>query len=89
MLKKILLYENRKIDPEAFDASTPELENEAFLKLFKLLDEDWDVYSCEDLSEQHQTWYDAAKAGDPEAAKKLLKARRSYEYEEWQFVDVT
>jgi hypothetical protein len=85
---KILLYENRKCDPVAFDASTPELEKAAYLALFKLLDEDWEVYSCGDLNAIQQKLYDKAKAGDVEAAKKLLTARRDYEYEMWQFVNV-
>jgi predicted ABC-class ATPase len=88
-MKKILLYENRKSDPVAFDASTPELENTAFLKLFKLLDEDWQVYECGDMTAIHNQWYHLAKnRGDAEAAKKLLKARRNYEYETWQMVNV-
>jgi hypothetical protein len=87
-MKKILLYGNRKSDTYAFDASTPELEATSFLMLFNILDKDWQVYSCGDLNSTHQQWYNKAKAGDAEAAKKLLKARRSYEYEEWQIVNV-
>jgi hypothetical protein len=33
MAMKILRYENRKCDPVSFDASTPEKENAAFLKI--------------------------------------------------------
>jgi hypothetical protein len=85
-MKKILLYGNRKSDDVAFDASTPELELAAFLKLFKILDKDWQCYSCGDLNANHKQWYNKAKAGDAEAA--LLTARRSYEYEEWYMVNV-
>lgn len=86
--EKILLYENRKCDPVAFDASTPELEAAAYLKLFKLLDEDWQVYECGDLKADHKKWYQKAKTGDAVAAEKLLRARRDYEYETWQSVNV-
>lgn len=87
-MKKVLVYGNRKADDIAWDASTPELEADAFLKLFNYLDEEWKVYSCEDLREAEQKLYDAAKAGDSQAAKKLVTRRKSYEYEEWHFMDV-
>ncbi len=45
IVKKVLMYENRKIDPMVLDASTPELEQKAFLKLFNYLDENWEVYA--------------------------------------------
>ena len=86
-MKKILLYENRKCD-EVFDASTPELESAAFLTLFKILDEVWQVYDCGDLTANHRKWYNDAKAGDAKAAEKLLRARRDYEYESWRLVNV-
>ena len=41
---EILIYENRKIDPMAYDISTPEKEAAAYLAVFKMLDEEWDVY---------------------------------------------
>jgi hypothetical protein len=44
-MKKVLMYDNRKCNPEIWDVSTPELKSKAFLNLFKLLDEDWEVYS--------------------------------------------
>jgi len=45
-MKKVLIYESRKTDgPIAWDASTPELENGAFLELFNLLDQDYGFYS--------------------------------------------
>jgi hypothetical protein len=43
---KILVYENRKCDPEYYDASTPEKASAAYLALFETLDNNWDVY-CE------------------------------------------
>ena len=44
---KILLYQNRKMDPRVWDASTPELEAKAMKALFKFLDKEWQCY--EDL----------------------------------------
>ena len=41
---KILIYGNRKQDPDMYDISTPEKEAAAYLKLFKYLDEHWQVY---------------------------------------------
>lgn len=45
-MKRVLVYENRKVDASYFDASTEELEAGAFLALFKLLDESWQVYGA-------------------------------------------
>lgn len=45
-MQKVLVYENRKTDgPLIWDASSPELERDAFLGLFNYLDETWEVYS--------------------------------------------
>jgi len=44
-MKKVLVYENRKIDPTIWDISTKELEDKAFKSLFKLLRTEWEVYS--------------------------------------------
>jgi hypothetical protein len=87
---KVLLYGNRKMDPIAYDASTPESELQAFLRLFRYFDgEFWDMYKASPpASKQQQALYDAAKTGDANAAKKLLTLRRTYEYEEWQLIDV-
>jgi hypothetical protein len=41
---KILIYGNRKQDPDMYDISTPEKEAAAYLQLFKYLDEHWQVY---------------------------------------------
>lgn len=41
---KILIYGNRKQDPDMYDISTPEKEAAAYLKLFNYLDEHWQVY---------------------------------------------
>ena len=46
---KILVYENRKQDPQYWDAATPEKENAAFEKLYRLLRDDWQCYG--DLAE--------------------------------------
>lgn len=51
-MKRILVYENRKVGPSYWDASTEELEAGAMLALFKLLDESWQVYGgLEDAEE--------------------------------------
>ncbi len=46
---KILVYENRKCDPEYWDISTPEKRTAAYLAVFQYLDDAWQVYS--DLEE--------------------------------------
>lgn len=93
-MNKILLYENRKIDPVCWDASTPELENKAFLALFRLLEE-WDVYH--DLEESSQptligqnavALYHRAKQGNVLACRGLLNQRRQCEYEYWQLISL-
>jgi hypothetical protein len=43
-MKKVLVYQNRKIDDVIFDVSTPELEKIAKTKLFKILDKHWGVF---------------------------------------------
>ncbi len=43
-MKEILMYENRKSGTYIWDISTPELKDQAFLKLFRVLDEEWNVY---------------------------------------------
>lgn len=45
MSMTVLIYENRKQDPDMYDISTPEKEAAAYLKLFNYLREDWQVYS--------------------------------------------
>lgn len=51
-MKEVLVYQNRKCDPEIWDISTPELKEKAYLGLFALLDESWQVYSdLEELEE--------------------------------------
>ncbi len=47
---KVLVYENRKQDPQYWDASTPEKENAAFERLYQLLRDSWEVYV--DLAEE-------------------------------------
>lgn len=89
---KILVYTNRKVDDEFYDASTPEKENAAYLAVFKTLDEDWQAYEADELSSKHANWLKQARAGDAESAKRLLKDRRSYQYEhvyEAELVDAT
>lgn len=42
---RVLVYGNRKQDDVIYDVSTPEKEEAAFRTLFKLFDEEWQVYS--------------------------------------------
>jgi hypothetical protein len=40
----VLIYENRKQDPDFYDMSTPAKEAAAWLRLFNYLREEWQVY---------------------------------------------
>ena len=83
---RILIYGNRKQDDEIYDISTPEKEAAAFLRLFKTLDNEWQVYT--ELNKKEKELYRAAKNGDSNAARRLLTARKNYEYEEWHYGEV-
>ena len=93
-MKEVLIYENRKTDPIVWDISTKKLREAAFLKLFKLLHDEWGVYSTgywgDDEREQAQqkALYDKAEGGDGHAAEALLKMRQSYEYETYHVSEV-
>ena len=93
-MKKVLVYDNRKMDPVIWDASTPELEDKALLALFKFFDE-WNFY--EDLRDNPQPTligtnqyglYQKAKTGDIVACKRLLGQRKGNEYEFWQILPI-
>lgn len=89
----ILTYFDMSGSTIAWDASTPELESVAFLELFRYFnDPHLDMY-CNgvDCTPYEKPFYKKAKAGDPDAAKRLLVARKGArrEYEDsWQLVDV-
>lgn len=51
VVKRVLVYENRKSDPMFWDASTEALEAGAYLELFQVLDESWHVYDGLDQAE--------------------------------------
>lgn len=96
-MKRVLMYSNRKTDPVLWDVSTKKQEDAAYLALVQLLDEDWQVYDGlddppawdePDAPSKQAQWYAAAKKGDALAARRLLMARRTYEYEHWHFVGV-
>ena len=82
-MTKVLVYSNRKIDPIIIDASTPEKEAAAFLKLFKHLDEDWQVYSAVPGNVWEQKRINLARSDDAQAAKELFIRRKNEEYEQW------
>lgn len=79
---KVLIYGNRKSPDQIFDASTPEKEAAAYKKIFEELDGYWCVY--DEVTGTQKRWYEAAKAGDAVAMKKLMTARKTYEYEEFR-----
>jgi hypothetical protein len=83
---KVLIYGNRKEDDTIYDASTPEKEAAAYLRVFKELDEYWQCYG--DLTVKWKPVYEKAKAGDAEAAKRLMNDRKNYEYEGFRLDEV-
>ena len=93
-MKKVLVYDNRKMDLVVWDASTPELENKSLLSLFKLFDS-WNFYGNltsspqPDLTNSNQySLYQKAKKGELSACKQLLMQRKKYEYEFWQILPI-
>jgi len=87
---RILVYGNRKSDDTYYDISTPAKEDASYLALFKILDEEWEVY--QDLETGQEALLLRARTGDANAAKRLMKARTDYEYEnirEARVIDVT
>jgi hypothetical protein len=86
---RILQYGNRKMEPIAWDASTPELEAAAFLELFRYFNGDyWQMYVASPPTPKQKRLYERAKGGDAGAARKLLEMRKDYEYEDWKLVEV-
>jgi len=68
-MKKVLVYSNRKQDPQFWDVSTPELHAGAMLELFRCLDKSWEVYNDLDEEPEQKALYKAAKTGDATAAE--------------------
>jgi len=85
-MDRILLYENRKSDPIAWDASTEELMAKAFIACFNYLDKDWQLFN--DLKEMESGVYEKATQGDADAARKILENRQYDEYCSWQIVTI-
>ena len=85
-MDRILLYENRKSDPIAWDASTEELMAKAFIACFNYLDKDWQLFN--DLKEMESGVYEKATQGDADAARKILENRQYDEYFNWQIVTI-
>jgi len=85
-MDRILLYENRKSDPIAWDASTEELMAKAFLACFNYLNKDWQLFN--DLKEMESGVYEKATQGDADAARKILENRQYDEYFNWQIVTI-
>jgi hypothetical protein len=82
-MKKVLMYQNRKSSPLVWDISTSEKENQAYLALFKYLDESWQVYSdLIDLSEPKKPSLSLEViTGLPDGSLKDQAKREHYEYE--------
>ena len=85
-MNRILLYENRKSDPIAWDASTDELMAKAFLACFNYLDKDWNLF--DDLKKMESRLYEKATQGDAVAARRILEDRQYEEYCSWQIVTI-
>lgn len=77
-IRRVLVYENRKTDPYYLDASTEELEAGAYLKLFELLDESWQVYGA--LKEKEEKPYFKKPEGHPDGC--MCETCVSYRKEE-------
>ena len=80
---ELLVYGNRKQDDYIWDISTPEKRAAAFLDLFAVLRDDWDVYESSALNTTEAGLLVQANEGNAVAAEKLLRRRKTYEYEEW------
>lgn len=70
-----------------FDASTPELELEAFLKAFNYNDRQ-DFYKEYLANNQQNDLYFKAINGDKLAARLLMTLRKDYEYEGFSIEEV-
>jgi hypothetical protein len=84
---KLLVYGNRKQDDMIWDVSTPEKRAAAFLALFAVLKDDWQVYEASTLNTKESALFVQASEGDAESAEALLNRRKTYEYEEWHFAE--
>lgn len=85
---EILVYSNRKTDPIYWDISTPEQRATAFLDLFRILRDEWDVYAQINRSSlREQALFEQAGQGDGRAAERLLTLRKNDEYESWHIAD--
>ena len=90
-MDRVLIYANRKSDLMVWDA-TGDKQRQAFYALFEHLNKEFRVYS--DIEQPGDSprsrllyrYYQSAKEGDMDSAMRLLAARRSYEYEEWDLV---
>lgn len=77
---KILIWKS-KHDDEMYDASTPEKELEACLKVFNNMFDAGDYECCPPEDKASEELYNKARRGDGRAAKAFLFSRSDYEYE--------
>lgn len=95
-MRRVLLYENRKVDPLVIDATTPEQQRLAFLFLFRHLRDEWEVYAdleeplaWDEIETNERKLYRQACDGDALAAQRLLETRQdNNEFELWLLIDV-
>ena len=83
---KILIRRGSDVDTYV-DASTPKLEAQAYLYLFKEMDSEL-CYSDVEPGDCHFALYKRANEGDAAAAKALIQMRKVLEYEEVYSQDV-
>ena len=80
---KVLVWHQKNGDA-LYDASTPEKQDQAFLKMFNEADAQGD-YECCPPEGRQVPLYEKAKAGDAKAAASFIGARKDYEYEGYEF----
>jgi len=84
-MKKVFLLDTKHV-LVLFDASTPLLEDEAYLKAFNYLDEEESYLNLN--TKEQKALYKKAKKGDKTAAKILITLRQDYEYEHFSCLEV-
>lgn len=85
MITKILVYHGR-YDDIYIDVSTAEKERQAYLALFRFINQVTGCYIPRYMNVDMRNAFDGALAGDWRAAKWLLQLRRDYDYEKWDIV---
>lgn len=101
-MNKVLVYDNRKIDMIAWDISSKEKEELAFLRLFRFLDRNWRCYTDIKEAENELRLIDDALiqlshieskdnhwiSGDIERKIKNLEESRQWYQKAWRLKDL-